>query len=428
MKNNIRWVSNRSSILTSVPALVILLALCAAAGIARIWAAAAVLLLIFLLAGAARLWSVLALRKVSLTAGGGADGVFPGEKLEFHIRVHNGKLLPLMWLEIFFPLSDSLCLTPEETREPDQWELEALKEEGCSESLVGEKKMSWCAWYETLDTTSVWTARCRGIYSTSCWRLRTGDAFGLTQVERPVAPEHAGEIAVYPELVPVSVRLFMRNLWNADTGTRGVMEDTTVIRSTREYLPSDSLKHINWRLAARDLPLSVNVYEDILPRSVHFLLDGESFGGEEPHREELEQALSVLASVIVELEQNQVACGLSLCRGAGAAVHLAPGGDVRPLLRALAAYQPAAPALEEETNRVIRQRAGFDLDPLIESARNTGRFYYLTYDCSDLPDQPVLQYLDSTRLTILTWQPGKPFGDYETVCAQTVRVRGERYA
>ena len=79
------------------------------------------------------------------------------------------------------------------------------------------------------------------------------------------------------------------------------MEDLTVIRSTRNYMTTDSLKHINWRLAARGLPLSVNVYEDILPKNVHFLLDGESFGGNVPHWEELEETLSILASEFVLL-------------------------------------------------------------------------------------------------------------------------------
>ena len=165
------------------------------------------------------------------------------------------------------------------------------------------------------------------------WRLHTGDGFGLGQIERKIAENEGQKFAVYPKLVRIKPDLFLRNLWNADTGARGVMEDPTVIRSTRDYMTTDSLKHINWRLAARGLPLSVNVYEDILPRNIHFLFDGESFGGPESHLDEMEEALSILGSEIVRLRELQVQCGLSLSRGAGTpAVNIFHAGSAEELL------------------------------------------------------------------------------------------------
>ncbi len=424
MKNS-NWVYHRSSTLTSLPALALALALSAVCTLIGLGGAAVALMLVFLLGGCARLWGELALRKLSLTVNCQQDGVFPGQTLAFELRICNDKLLPLAWLELSFPLSPDLCLMPEETRTPDDWEKAALREEGYSEELLGEKRLSLCLWYETLEFTSVWTARHRGIYSISGWRLRTGDGFGMSQVEQAVNSDEVRQFAVYPALTPVTVEPFLRNLWNADTGTRGVMEDTTVIRSTREYQPGDQFRHINWRLAARCQPLSVNVYEDVLPRSIHFLLDGESFGGPTPCTEELEETLSVLASVLVGLSEAHVACGLSLCKGMAPAMHRSIGEDIFPLLRMLAAWQPGPPLMDEDGKHVLQRTAEFDMQALLEESGRVGRFYYIACDSGMLEQQPLLRKLDSTCLTLLTWEEGQPFGDFEGFCLRSLRKGGE---
>ena len=419
--------SSRSSQLVSLPALAVLLLGCVLAAFFGQGRLAFVLMFVCLLAGASRLWAVLATRKVSVAISGTVRGMVPGEEARLELTVHNGKFLPLVWLELFFPLARNLCLTPEESRKPDNWEIVGLEEAGASTELVGEKRCSFLLWYETARLSVRWRANRRGVYSSAAWRLRTGDGFGLTQIECPLPPEEARQFAVYPRLVEVRPDLFLRNLWNADTGTRGVMEDPTVIRSTRDYMPIDSLRHINWRLAARGLPLSVNVYEDILPKSVHFLFDGESFSGAEPHLEEMEDALSILASELVRLEGAQVRCGLSLCRGLGGeAVNLfAASSTTEELLCALAAYEPAAPVREPERNRVMDQLPVFDAAPLVQAARGVGRFYYIAYSSACLPSRSLLnQSLDPTCASILTYRDAEPFGEYEVVCLRNLKEDG----
>ena len=410
---------SRSSLLTSLPALV-LLAVCAALsaffGQGRL---ALVLVFVFLLAGASRLWAILAARHVSVSVTGAVRGLFPGEEAQLELTVRNDKFLPLVWLELFFPLARNLCLTPEESRKPDDWEVSGLEEDGASTRQIGEKRCSFLLWYETARLPVRWHANCRGLYTSAGWRLRTGDGFGLTQIECRLPREEIRSFAVYPRLVAVRPDLFLRNLWNADTGTRGVMEDPTVIRSTRDYMSTDSLKHINWRLTARGLPLSVNVYEDILPKSVHFLFDGESFSGATPHMQEMEDALSVLASELVRLHEAQVRCGLSLCRGRGKApVNLfASACATEDLLCALAAYEPAEPVRDAEGIKIVDQLPVFDVAPLIQAARGVGRFYYIAYSADCLSSRTLLtRYLDASCASVLTYLDGKPFGEYETVC------------
>lgn len=407
-------VFSRSSNLVALPALGIELLGGILAAFFGQWNLAAAVLFVFLLCAVARLWAVASLRHVSITVSTAIRGLFPDEEAHFDIEVHNGKFLPLIWLEVYFPLTKNLCLVPEDSRPPDHWEVPVLEETGASAELVGEKRFTFFLWYETLRFTSRWTAKRRGVYSTAPWRLRTGDGFGLAQVERPISKSDVRQFVVYPRLISVSPELFLRNLWNAESGSRGVMEDPTIIRSTRDYQSTDSLKHINWRLRARGLPLAVNVYEDILPRGVHFLLDGESFA---QHPEELEDALSILASELVVLAERQLHCGLSICRsGSGRAVNFfAAASSTEDLLCALAAYEPLPPIRDSESGELQQQDTVFDAVPLFEPSRSVGRFYYITYDTSRLPDQMLLRRLDHTCLTVLTYCEPVPFGEFETV-------------
>jgi hypothetical protein len=416
-----KMVFSRSSLLVSIPVLLVGLLVCVLSAFFGMWNLSMMLMFLVLLAGIARIWAFSSSNSVSIRVISGEMGLFPGDSTQVQMEIRNEKFLPVVWLELFFPLAQNLCITPEEQRTPDDWELPNLEEEEASTKMVGEKRLSMFWWYESRHFSICWTANRRGVYSMEGWRLRTGDGFGLCQVERGIPREDVRTFSVYPKLVDVTPDLFLRNLWNADTGTKGVMEDTTVIRATRDYMTSDPLKHINWRLTARGLPMTVNVYEDILPKSVHFLFDGESFSGPNPHLEEMEEALSILGSELVRLEQVQVQCGLSLCQGSGrAAINLfAPVGTVE-LLGALAAYQPMPPKWDDE-NKVMPQSPVFDEGAVLEQFQRVGRFYYIAYNTDSLKERKFLRRLGQTSATVLTYEEAEPFGEFELVCLRHLR-------
>lgn len=418
-----KLASGRSSVLVSLPVLVGSLVLCVLAAFFRQTTLASILMFLCLLSGFSRLWAFRSAHKISITIDGGTRAFFPGEETEFDICVRNDKFLPVVWLEVVFPLARSLCMTSEDSRRPQDWEVKELQERGASDKLVGEKRCSFLLWYESMRFTSRWKANRRGVYSTERWHLRTGDGFGLTQVEHDLPKEAKQQFVVYPRLIPVSPQLFLRNLWNADTGSKGVMEDITVIRSTRDYQTSDSLKHINWRLTARGLPLSVNVYEDILPKNVHFLFDGESFSSPAPHLEELEDALSILASEVVRLAEQQVRCGLSLCQGRDTpATDIFESQTPEELLHALAAYEPLEEKRDPDKHEIIlAQPAVFDDGAICQAAQRVGRFYYIAYDTEALSRSRMLRKLDPTNTSILTYQEAKPYGEFEVICLQHLK-------
>ena len=117
-----KLVSNRTSYLVALP----VLALCLILGVlAALWGMkylAAVLLFYFLLGGVSRLWAMMSARKLEISLSGNTAGAFPGENFIFSLTIKNEKFLPILWAEVFFPLEKNLCMTPEQTRPPEDWE------------------------------------------------------------------------------------------------------------------------------------------------------------------------------------------------------------------------------------------------------------------------------------------------------------------
>ena len=198
----------------------------------------------------------------------------------------------------------------------------------------------------------------------------------------------------------------MKNVWNSDTGIRGILEDNTVIRSVRDYMPGDSVKHINWRLTARGLPLSVNVYEEILPQNAFLIFDGESFSGPDPHYDEMEEALSIIGSAAAALAQQNIHCGLSLSRGTYNRKYsnVPVSSDLQELLWAMAAYKPQE-QVKDDSNHVVRQEPVFDHAFIAEESHSAGKSYYITYN-PDLADLKLLEILGEGKVQVLSFIPG----------------------
>ena len=122
-----------------------------------------IFLILFLMMAAARLWSMQAVKKLDFSVRTSAAGVFPNETVVFQIEITNRKFLPVMCAEVYFPLSKSLCLLPQETREVEEYEKAYLTELEASVVKVGERSLPALLWYESRSVKSKWTACRRGI-------------------------------------------------------------------------------------------------------------------------------------------------------------------------------------------------------------------------------------------------------------------------
>jgi len=415
---------------------------------------AALLFFLCLLMLSARLWAMLAVRRVSVTLKADSTRLFPGDTTTLRYRIRNDKLLPLIWVEIFQPLAKSLCLVPkdsDEIRPLSEYEKHEFQDTVYSEEQVAEKRFSMVMWHQTLTWKSKWKATCRGLYKVTRVRVRSGDGFGLCARRIPFEPQELPVFAVYPCVIPVNVSLFLRDQWDVQSGSRGYMEDVTVLRSTKTYQPGDPVKHINWRMVARQQPLAVNVYETIQPRSAHFVLDTESFNGVVPHEAELEETLNILCSVLLRLQDVSFPCGLSLPKTGRfaaanffakekyplpdllyqlAAFRFCPlvnpaekydrnavqtweviGGDDKPAygvtFRSTEENRVNASELPDAVKATLQPYAApsaFAQEELVAAEGEMGHVYYITYDLAALEEQTFLQHLNPHGVTILCYR------------------------
>ena len=353
-----------------------------------------VLLLFFALLGLlARQWGLHSLVRVEVTAQGGHPSLFAGEEVSLGYTVVNDKLLPLTWLELCQDLPLNGCMEPLEGFE--RYELSHMErnEEEDSPNALYRKRLAFLMSWQEVSWQTTWAARRRGIYQLGALTLRSGDGFGLSQTEARRPLSNPPTFVIYPRRVEVDCSPFLKNLWNGQTGSQGYFEDVTVMKTVRDYRPGDNWKRIDWRLAARQQGLQVREYETIQPRTLHFIVDGASFRGLSPDNAELEESLSILSSLLVELDLAGVRCGLSLPQtGRSANVDLSP--DDR------------AQALPD----LLFQLAGFDGDTatglfsagLLSALQNTvGQVCLITHSRATLACGQLLSQLDLGRLLVL---------------------------
>ena len=301
-------LAKNSSLLVSFPALCLWFVLMLLSALGGYVAMAGLFLFFLLLFSFVRYWSSKAMDGVSFEVSCAQPRLFPGMDTIIEYKLNNDKLLPLVWLELSQQAAERECLLPDDSFEAYTY----LNDDGETVRKIKayRRGFSLVMGYESISLTSVWYARCRGIYCPGELLLRSGDGFGLTQEEKHYPSQLLPELVVYPKRVAVDTEIFMRQDWDKSYGALGFKEDMSVLRGIRPYNSSDSWKRINWRMAARQPgELSVNYFETVQPATAMFILDGESYCSDE---EALEQTLEIMASLIEQLCFKSVSCGLCL--------------------------------------------------------------------------------------------------------------------
>lgn len=278
------------------------------------------LILVLILCLVAFLWGRLSLRKMDFRCMDEECCGFPGQKLEAECLIHNKKLLPLIWLDMSFPIGKKTCLDPED--KVDEGESHAITKDG----RYLRSTFLWVMPHQRIRWTQSAMAVHRGVCRVEEVKLHSGDGFGLSTQTSKLRLERPLKFVVYPKIVPVDVSLILNNMSEMESARNGFYTDRTLLDTTRDYREGDSFKNINWRLLARRDELQVNVYEKLTMRRVCFMPDMFSFThieeveeeGERRHeervveREELEEMFSLMASLIVKLHERDVLCTLVL--------------------------------------------------------------------------------------------------------------------
>lgn len=282
-----------------------------------------------LLFGTALYWKKRALMRLSAGASLDSAAVFPGERLSVTCTAKNRKMLPLIWLELLFPLGASSPVVPE--REEDLKVLALEGQDGTGEVPAASGRVSWLLWFQRASFEIPMKAVRRGVLTVKSVTAVSGDGFGLGVSKKRFSLKTPLEFCVYPKLIPVSADILLKRITDTESGRGGYLDDVTLLRMTRPYRPGDPAKALNMRELAGKGRLETNLYETIFPRLVTFLFDAYSFGHPEekenslegtrmewvPEDDALEDALSLIASCVLSLSSRGASCGLILPGSAG---------------------------------------------------------------------------------------------------------------
>ena len=389
----------KSSFFVSIPALLATFLLCITTAFYGNGVLSVIMANLFFFSFIARIWSGAAGRSLDCTVTTKSQAIFPGETITADVRVKNDKFIPVPWIKLMIPFSMNESLLSQHRKATSNSEAAELASAGFSSSSIGEERLGKLLWYEEKSFSVTLEAMRRGINHASSWYLSTGDGFGLSESNITV---NGSDIVVYPEIVSVDTSIFQKNLWNSSAGPKGMIEDVTVMRSVRDYQEGDGAKYINWRLLARGEKMKVNIYEEIEPKSIHIIFDGESFSGTSGMKEEMESAISILASSLLALENSGMHTYLTLPDSRySKGMTIMPQDGIGALLTSLAAYEPLEEKIEEGGAKIVQQQTVFSEDSIIQTKEKCGHFFYISAHSSDIKKQNFISAFREDNLTVL---------------------------
>ena len=287
-------------------------------------------------------WNRIALTKLAYQRTLDRPRVFPGQSVDYSVRLDNRKLLPLVW----FNASDGIPedIAPSRSQLPDglEWADGTLS---VSTSLLWYQRASWHCALE---------CRKRGYYLLGPARITSGDIFGLFDKSQTAGGvEH---VVVYPRLYDLShLGLPSKFPLGEAISPNPAFQDPTRVRGVRDYAPGIPFRHIHWKASARSQRLQAKVFEPSTALRASLFLDTSAYLGNDEIRDldGFELAISTIASIAQNLigQGHSVGlyCDTKLITGeAFIAMKAASGTEhLARMLEALAKATPHAVAFEQ---------------------------------------------------------------------------------
>ena len=209
----------------------------------------------------------------------------------------------------------------------------------------------------------------RGLHVQDSFRIVTRFPFGFLQKTRRLTLK--SEALVYPCVDSSSelMDMFPGIEGSIESHSKGRGQD---LHALREYIPTDSARHVHWKASARMGSLMVREFAREDDHRVLLVLDpysgGTAAGSAEKAVERFERAVNLCAGVAWHFYERNAQLEF---RGAGIATRLAPAEEsIFEILRYLALAEPEKPADEGSLLRELA--ASPDLFKLIVTSRPRG--------------------------------------------------------
>ncbi|MCD8084424.1 MAG: DUF58 domain-containing protein [Clostridiales bacterium] len=412
---------NRNSVFVSLPGIGILFVLAVTAIYFQVYVIAVFLAVLTLLGIVSRLWSGRILKRVEVHVRGTASAGHVGDLLRLEVKVRNKSFLPLIWMDVLLPAGTR----PVVRQKGEKEDFRFARNEAEKPQIGLRERLVWLWWQQEISWEEELCALRRGSLEIGGVLLQAGDGFGmsaLTSWREFAAPVR---LTVYPEIVPVRPQPFLRITQEAVTGGRGQTEDITVLKNSRDYLPGDPMKRINWRLLASSGRMEVNVYETITPGCVTFVLDLESFRNLAVHRNsdgtmqistflkerELEEMISLVASCLCAVRERGIPTAL-LIPGYGSreALFCLPDeeGDL------LSAYMNALAMIDYQA-----EAQTFPYEEFWQISHRLGNLYLCVRTDEGSSLEALAEGLGRSRAHVISWERVQSqMGEYDCYYAE----------
>lgn len=290
---------------------------------------------ILLIGGGTRLWAKHLFDRVTFERSTNDQRVFLGEPITLAVTLRNAKILPLPWYEWRLALADTFLVDGEM--------LASSAVPGAS-FLVRKGALGW---YQTHTWEFQLEARERGYHAIGPGSLKSADILGMFPKSK--ADEHSLHVTVFPRVLSMEeFGLESDRPMGERKGRNRLFEDPLRLSGLREYRPGDPLKRIDWKATARSGELQSRLYEPSATQQLYLLvnIDTMAHSWEGYLKEDLEQTISVAASVAVWAAEHRFSVGI-LANGsfpdADRPIRLPPSrsrDQLTRVLEALAVIQP----------------------------------------------------------------------------------------
>ncbi|MCG0275743.1 MAG: DUF58 domain-containing protein [Thermosediminibacteraceae bacterium] len=214
--------------------------------------------------GISYLWSAFSVKELEFNHRLEKERVFFGDTVNYIQELTNAKILPLPWIRV-------------NTEVPAAAEF--LKGNLDPHHSADKKTLSGLyslLWYQKVRRKYPVYCRSRGIFVFGPGTLSTGDVFGFFYKEKPIAS--IARLIVYPRVVDVAVGEGKPDITlSGVSGRKTLLSDPFCFTGTRDYVPGDSLKDVEWKSTAKLDRLRVKVYDSSFTKRISILLDVNTF-------------------------------------------------------------------------------------------------------------------------------------------------------
>ncbi|MFZ7112682.1 MAG: DUF58 domain-containing protein [Desulfatiglandales bacterium] len=344
-----RFSTTAAGLLLGRIGLIFLTAILLVAGWAGLSGLVVLISLFLAAAGLAKLWSILSLSGVHCHRSLTQKRIFPGETIEWALRLENRKPIPLPWIRTDEEIP--LGLSP----------LEGLVREQ-QPTVAALSRTAALLWYRSITWRFRLQGRRRGYYPTGSTTVTSGDIFGL--YSRSMILPDRDYIIVYPRIFPI-IRIDLPSLQPMGDSAvdKRLFQDPARPIGVRDYQPFDSLKHIHWKASARRQGLQVKIFEPTTTFKVAIFLAIDSFQRNGAFDEDLfELGISTAATIAYHLSEQGSPVGLYVntqSAEGGQGISILPGANRDQLIQILEALAKTTEKAKESFDALLmREREG----------------------------------------------------------------------